>query len=63
MTTQRREITEGQNNKRKLVYEKPKHYVYKKRSQDVEGPALQVDSGAGASRINHARRPAARRSL
>jgi hypothetical protein len=57
------EVTESQNKKRKLVYEKPKHYVHKKRSEDVEGGALQVGSGAGGSCIDYASLPAARSSL
>jgi hypothetical protein len=63
MIFSQREVREGQNKKMKLVYEKPKHHVHKKRSQDVEGPALQVGSGAGGSCIDHASLPAARPSL
>jgi hypothetical protein len=63
MTTQQRGIKEGKTRKGKLVYEKPKPHVHKKRSQDVEGPAVQVGSGAGDSCIDHASLPAARPSL
>ena len=46
-TSERPEMTshggkprKAKTRKGKLVYEKPKHCVHKKRSQDVEGPAV-----------------------
>ena len=63
MSFSRRGINEGQNKKRKLVYEKRKHHVHKNHRPEVEGPAHQVGPGAGDRRIDHASVRPARPSL